>query len=79
MIAWWSSAQRSPEKLDDSAAQLKSQKPARQDGTVQRVDGRAGELQATIETGLKGSGGDIKCDGGYVWINRTGSSGIAGC
>jgi hypothetical protein len=24
MTAWWSSAQRSPEKLDDSAAQLKS-------------------------------------------------------
>jgi hypothetical protein len=39
------------------------------DGAVQRIDGKTGELLATIETGLSGNGGDIVCGGGYVWVS----------
>jgi streptogramin lyase len=42
------------------------------DGTVQRIDGNAGDVLATIETGSSGSGGDIVCGGGFVWVTAPG-------
>jgi virginiamycin B lyase len=43
------------------------------DGTVQRIDGKMAKLLATIETGLRGNGGDIACGGGYVWVSASGT------
>ena len=43
------------------------------DGTVQRIDGTSGELLATVETGLGGTGGDIVCGGGYIWVTMPGT------
>lgn len=38
------------------------------DGVVQRVDGRTGELAATIDTGSVDSDGGIVTGGGFVWV-----------
>lgn len=37
-------------------------------GFVQGVDGKTGEVTATIETGPMGGGGDIDAGGGFVWL-----------
>ena len=39
-----------------------------QGGFVQAVDGKTGEVTATIETGPMGGGGDIDAGGGFVWL-----------
>ncbi|MER8819672.1 hypothetical protein NKH70_07570 [Mesorhizobium sp. M0991] len=39
------------------------------DGTVQRIDGKTGELLATIEADAAGKGGDIAAGGGFVWVS----------
>jgi virginiamycin B lyase len=36
-------------------------------GFVQSVDGKTGEVTATIETGPLGGGGDIDVGGGFIW------------
>lgn len=41
---------------------------ADQGGFLQRVNGRSGTVESTIETGLVGAGGDIDAGGGYIWI-----------
>ena len=38
------------------------------DGTVQRIDGKSGNLVATIETGVIGKGA-IAIGGGFVWVS----------
>lgn len=43
------------------------------DGTVQRIDGKTGELLATIDTGLSGNDGQIASGGGYVWVTIPGT------
>ena len=37
-------------------------------GTVQRIDGKSGDLVATIETGAVGKG-TIAVGGGFVWVS----------
>ena len=39
-----------------------------QGGFVQAVDGKTGEVTATIETGPMGGGGDIDAGGGFIWL-----------
>jgi hypothetical protein len=40
---------------------------------VQRIDGKAGKLTATIETGRAGvEWADMTTGGGYVWLSTTG-------
>ena len=39
-----------------------------QGGFVQSVDGKTGEVTATIATGPMGGGGDIDVGGGFVWL-----------
>lgn len=39
-----------------------------QGGFVQAVDGKTGEVSATIETGPMGGGGDIDAGGGFIWL-----------
>ena len=39
-----------------------------QGGFVQAVDGRTGEVTATIATGPMGGGGDIDAGGGFIWL-----------
>ncbi len=36
-------------------------------GFLQEVDGKTGEVKATIETGPLGGGGDIDVGGGFIW------------
>ena len=41
-----------------------------QGGFVQAVDGRTGEVTATIATGPMGGGGDIDAGGGFIWLGH---------
>jgi virginiamycin B lyase len=43
------------------------------DGTVQRIDGKTGEVTATIEVAESFRGGDITVGGGYVWVTALGT------
>jgi streptogramin lyase len=38
------------------------------DGTVSRINAKTGAVEATIEAGIPGGGGEAAFGGGYVWL-----------